>query len=306
MNSAAEPITQPHGGGQAKPSRPVLSAVLITMGTRPEELKRSINSILNQAEPPSEIILVGNGVEVPGLPSEVTQIPLAENIGIPAGRNRGSDAARGDVLVFVDDDGWLADDHVFSHLREEFAAQPDLGIVSFQVADPDGGPGFRRHVPRLRAGDPQRSSDVTTFLGTAYALRKEVLEQCGGLPDVFFYGHEETDLAWRALDHGWRIRYDAQAKIFHPAVLPTRHDLFYRMNARNRVLIARRNLPWILVPFYLGSWTAITVVRVRKVQPLKVWFKGFAEGWRMDPGPRRPMKWKTVVRMTRLGRPPVI
>jgi hypothetical protein len=39
---------------------------------------------------------------------------------------------------------------------------------------------------------------------------------------------------------------------------------------------------------------------------LLVWGRGFVEGWRSDPGPRRPMSWSTVLRMTRLGRPPVI
>lgn len=286
--------------------KPVLSAVLLTMGDRPVELHRSIHSILTQDEPPAEIIVVGNGVDVPDLPPAITNVHLDTNVGIPAGRNAGAQATHGDVVVFVDDDGWLADSEVLTRIRRDFADDPTLGIVSFQVADPAGGPGFRRHVPRLRAGDPNRSSYVTTFLGTAYAMRKTVMDECGGLPDEFFYGHEETDLAWRAIDHGWRIKYDAQAKIFHPATLPTRHDVFYRMNARNRVLIARRNLPLVLIPVYLSTWTVLTVVRVRDPRKLKVWFKGFAEGFTMDPGKRQPMKWRTVARMTRLGRPPII
>ena len=63
----------------------------------------------------------------------------------------------------------------------------------------------RRHVPRLRASDPLRSSRVTTFLGGANAVRTTVFQQVGLLPDEFFYAHEETDLAWRALDAGWMI-----------------------------------------------------------------------------------------------------
>jgi dTDP-glucose pyrophosphorylase len=31
-----------------------------------------------------------------------------------------------------------------------------------------------------------------------------------------------------------------------------------------------------------------------------------AEGWRADPGQRRPISWRTVWRMTAAGRPPVI
>ena len=36
------------------------------------------------------------------------------------------------------------------------------------------------------------------------------------------------------------------------------------------------------------------------------WFGGFAGGWRTPCGPRRPMRWRTVWRLTRLGRPPVV
>ncbi|NEB70713.1 glycosyltransferase family 2 protein, partial [Streptomyces fulvissimus] len=39
---------------------------------------------------------------------------------------------------------------------------------------------------------------------------------------------------------------------------------------------------------------------------LKAWFGGFKEGWTSSAGPRRPMRWRTVWRLTRLGRPPVI
>jgi hypothetical protein len=39
---------------------------------------------------------------------------------------------------------------------------------------------------------------------------------------------------------------------------------------------------------------------------LRAWLTGFVAGWRMDPGQRIPMSWRTAWRMTRLGRPPVI
>jgi hypothetical protein len=39
---------------------------------------------------------------------------------------------------------------------------------------------------------------------------------------------------------------------------------------------------------------------------LRPWFAGFAEGWRIDPGPRRPISLRTAWRMARAGRPPVI
>jgi hypothetical protein len=82
--------------------------------------------------------------------------------------------------------------------------------------------------------------------------------------------------------------------------------MFYRYNARNRVWLARRNLPWPLALTYCAVWVAMTLLRERRPAALKPWFKGFAEGWRKPAGPRRPISWRTAWRMTRTGRPPII
>jgi GT2 family glycosyltransferase len=281
-----------------------VSCVILTMGDRPAELARAVASIASQQGDPADIVVVGNGVPLPAVPGART-VSLLENVGIPAGRNAGVRETSGELVLFLDDDGWLPRTDALDRLRAEFA-DPRLGIVSFRIADPVTGATQRRHVPRLRAGDPLRSGEVTTFLGGASMVRRAVLDQVGGLPDAFFYAHEETDLAWRALDAGWSIRYDAGTEMMHPATSPARHASYYRMNARNRVWLARRRLPWPLVPAYLGVWVALTAARTRDRRLLRTWAAGFVEGWRTDPGERRPMSWRTVARMTRLGRPPVI
>jgi GT2 family glycosyltransferase len=284
-----------------------ISVIILTMGNRPAELERAVASALNQQNADVEVVLVGNGVDVPGTwPDMVTVVRLPENVGIPAGRNRGVEASTGELILFLDDDGWYESADLAAHLRARFTADPKLGIVSFRVRDPEGGPGERRHVPRLRAGDPLRTSEVTTFLGGACAIRREVFEATGGLPENFFYAHEESDLAWQALNAGYHIVYDAECVMFHPAVTPTRHAMFYRLNARNRVWLARRNLPWPVGVAYLGVWVTMTIARERRLAALRPWFGGFREGWRKPAGPRRPIRWRTMWRMTRLGRPPVI
>jgi GT2 family glycosyltransferase len=293
----------------------LLSFVVLTMGNRPVELERAVRSALDQEHVEVEVVLVGNGVDpIPAGTDDssalrdkrVKAVQLPTNVGIPAGRNRGVEESTGEIVVFLDDDGWYRTTRLGTYLRDRFAADPALGIISMRVQDPEGGPGSRRHVPRLRVGDPERSSEVTTFLGGASAMRREVFDAAGGLPERFFYAHEETDLAWQALDHGYRIEYDAAAVMYHPAVLPSRHDMFYRYNARNRVWLAKRNLPWALALAYVGVWLALTVLRERSPKALKPWLRGFAEGWRSPAGARRPIRWSTAWRMTRIGRPPVI
>jgi hypothetical protein len=92
----------------------------------------------------------------------------------------------------------------------------------------------------------------------------------------------------------------------HPAVPNARHATWYRVEARNRVWVARRNLPWPLAAVYLADWILITVLRERRSGGLRAWFAGFADGWKLDPGPRRPISLRTAWRMTRAGRPPII
>ncbi|KUF14434.1 MULTISPECIES: glycosyltransferase family 2 protein [Streptomyces] len=284
------------------------------MGNRPQELRALLDSVAKQDGDRVEVVVVGNGAPVPDVPEGVRTIELPENLGIPGGRNVGIEAFRRDgadgctvdVLLFLDDDGLLAHTDTAELCREAFAADPELGIISFRIADPDTGATQRRHVPRLRASDPMRSSRVTTFLGGANAVRTEVLDEVGGLPDAFFYAHEETDLAWRALDAGWMIDYRADMVLLHPTTAPSRHAVYHRMVARNRVWLARRNLPAALVPVYLGVWLLLTLARRPSRPALKAWFGGFKEGWTSPCGPRSPMKWRTVWRLTRLGRPPVI
>ncbi|MFE9852016.1 glycosyltransferase family 2 protein [Streptomyces sp. NPDC005576] len=288
-----------------------LGAVIITMGNRPVELRALLDSVAAQDGDRIEVVVVGNGAPVPDVPEGVRTVELPENLGIPGGRNVGieafgPDGTDVDVLLFLDDDGRLPRTDTAELCRRAFEADPELGIISFRIADPETGATQRRHVPRLRASDPMHSSRVTTFLGGANAVRTAVLAQVGGLPDAFFYAHEETDLAWRALDAGWLIDYRADMVLDHPATAPSRHAVYHRMVARNRVWLARRNLPAPLVPVYLGTWVVLTLVRRPSVPALKAWFGGFREGWATPCGPRRPMRWRTVWRLTKLGRPPVI
>ncbi|MFC5799971.1 glycosyltransferase family 2 protein [Streptomyces formicae] len=288
-----------------------LGAVIITMGNRPDDLRALLDSVAKQEGDRIEIVVVGNGAQVTDVPDGVRTVELPENLGIPGGRNAGIEAfgpsgTDVDVLLFLDDDGLLPNNNTGELVRQAFTEDPGLGIVSFRIADPETGATQRRHVPRLRASDPMRSSRVTTFLGGANAVRTKVIAQVGGLPDEFFYAHEETDFAWRAVDAGWMIDYRSDMVLFHPTTPPSRHAVYHRMVARNRVWLARRNLPAPLVPVYLAVWIMLTLLRRPTTAALRAWFGGFKEGWTTPCGPRRPMKWRTVWRLTRLGRPPVV
>ncbi|MEV6191232.1 glycosyltransferase [Streptomyces sp. NPDC051920] len=294
---------------------PRIAVAVVTMGNRPVEVDALLTSVAKQDVAPTRIVIVGNGCPLPefaerlGLPGEVTTIELDDNLGCPGGRNVGLSRLREfgdvDVVVELDDDGLLVDADVLRKVRDLYAARPRLGIVGFRIAD-EHGETQRRHVPRVGAKDPMRGGPVTGFLGGGHALSMPMLAETGDWPAEFFFAHEETDLAWRAIDAGWTVLYEPELLLQHPKTSPARHAIYYRVTARNRVWLTRRRLPLVLIPVHLGIWIALTLLRTRSVGGLRAWFGGFAEGLRRSGGERRPMRWRTVWRLTRLGRPPVI
>ncbi|MFD4591366.1 glycosyltransferase family 2 protein [Streptomyces rubiginosohelvolus] len=299
-------------------SAPRIGVSIVTMGDRPQAVEALLASVAMQDVRPTRLVIIGNGTALPDYSSTpglqdldggVTTIELPENLGCPGGRNEGlrrlAEIGDVDVVIELDDDGLLVDKDVFRRVRDHFAADDRLGIVGFRIAD-ETGETQRRHVPRLRAGDPMRGGPVTAFLGGGHAFSMKMLAETGLWPAEFFFTHEETDLAWRALDAGWKVEYDPELLLQHPKTSPARHAVYYRMTARNRVWLARRNLPLPLVPAYLGTWTLLTLARTRDPKGLRAWAGGFVEGVRTPCGERRPMRWSTVWQMTRLGRPPVI
>ena len=298
-----EPAPAPGGAGDG----PTVGVVVLTQGTRPEELGRALASVLAQRNVVVDIVCVGNGWEPQELPAGVRGLGLPQNLGIPAGRNAGVPLTSGEFLFFLDDDEYIESETFVADAIALFAKDRSLGVLQPRVRTIDDSPAPRRWVPRLRKGDPTRSSAVFALIEGAIVIPRSVFEAAGGWADPFFYAHEGIELAWRVWDQGKRAWYAGDLEARHPNVPTTRHTDFYWRNARNRVWLARRNLPYPLVPLYVGMWTGVHLLRgARSPRMLRPWFAGWLAGWREDPGERRPMRWRTVRRMTAAGRPPIV
>ncbi len=53
------------------------------------------------------------------------------------------------------------------------------------------------------------------FVGCAHAIHRDIFEKTGYYPTNFFYGMEEYDLSYRAIDAGFDIVYDDRVIILH-------------------------------------------------------------------------------------------
>jgi hypothetical protein len=287
---------------------PDVSVVVLTTGNRPEQLCEAIGSALSQGDVTVEVVVVANGA----MPSElaiveaegVHLVSTPENVGIPAGRNLGAQHAGAAVLAFLDDDACFARADVLARGVGAMTEDQRLGAIALRIVD-EHGHTARRHVPRIGSRHPDRSGPVTSFLGGAVLIRRAAFEPAGAYAGEFRYAMEETDLALRLIDRGWTIVYDGAPAVLHPRSDPARHAGAARRTMRNRVWLAYRNLPTPLAVVYVANW--LLIATARQPRQLRSLLAGIGDGWRSRPrGQRSPIQWRTVVRLTRLGRPPVV
>jgi GT2 family glycosyltransferase len=287
----------------------VIGCVVLTQGRRPAELAEALAPLApqrGQRGAAMDVVVVGNGWTPAGLPEGVRAVALPEDRGIPAGRNAGVPAVRGELLFFLDDDAALAADDALARVAERFAADPGLGLLQLRVRPRGGGRSPRDWVPRLRVGDPARSSEVTAVWEGAVAMPRAVFEQVGGWPESFRFAHEGVDLAWRVMDAGLRVAYAGDVAVLHPPYVTAPHGYSAFYGARNRVWLARRHLPAPLAVAYVLSFALRTLPLLRSRDRLRAALRGYRAGLREPCGPRRPLRARTLWRMARAGRPPVV
>jgi GT2 family glycosyltransferase len=276
--------------------------VVLTQGGRPDGLSAAVAS-LSAGDSNRPVLVVSNGgggVDVPG--HRVRTLESACNLGVPGGRHLGVQSASAAVIGFLDDDAELRGDP--AEIEFEFGADPRLGAVALRLIDEEGLTS-RRHTPRAGSGDPSESGDVAYFLGGACAIRREAYQQIGGYFTELFYGHEEIELGWRLIDAGWKIRYLADVEVFHPRTEISRHADGWRLTGRNRVWIARRTLPWPVALVHVTVWLVLGAMRAPGRDCRRCYLAGWWSGWRGAVA-RHPIRWRTVVMLVRLGRPPII
>jgi GT2 family glycosyltransferase len=300
-------MSSPHSTSRSSemPASPQLrhdiAVVVLTQADRPAELDRAIASVRAQQRVDPHLVLVVNGAAPPEPDLSDQLIVLPENVGIPGGRNTGAGAVDAELLMFLDDDAELLAPDLLGAVVDRFDADPRLGAMAIRLVDEEGA-SQRRHVPRVGARSAERSGPVTHFIGAACVVRSAAFQEVGGFDSRFFYGMEESDLSWRLLDAGWSIWYSADLTAFHPHTLPSRHEGYARLTARNRLWMAWRSLPGPVFAGHLTTWTVAAVVRGA---PGREVLAGYREAWATRPE-RQPIRWRTVARMTRLGRPPVL
>ena len=279
--------------------------VVLTAGRRPDDLRAAVESLRRQRDVEADIVVVGNGC-APQPMDGVRVIALPVDDGIPAGRNAGVEHVHGELLFFLDDDAEIAEPDALARVARLLAADPRLALVQLAPRARDGGPRSRDWVPRLRVGDPARAGEITVVWEGAVAVRRDVFERVGRWPADFRFVHEGVDLGWRIMAVGHRMLYAGDIAVLHPSPSGAAHGYSYYFGARNRVWLARRHLPLPLGIVYVIAFALRTVPRLKSWRAVQESARGYRDGMRAAGGGRSPLRARTLLRMTRAGRPPIM
>lgn len=242
--------TQPEHGAAAPSAPPLVSCVVITMNRR-EELVRCLESLLAQTHRPLEWIVVDNA-STDGTPALVRQrfpdvqlVELATNQGVAGARNRGAEAARGQIVLFLDDDAQLVSTEAVAHVAPLFAADEKLACVSLLIRDAATGHEESRSIPRRDKRPAVDDYEAAYFCGAGFAVRRDAFAEAGAFWEPLVYSGEELDLSYRLLERGWRIVHSRRIEVLHrhtAAARPSGQYVYF--NLRSRCWVAIRNLPW--------------------------------------------------------------
>lgn len=195
----------------------LVSAVVATVG-RVEEIPRLIRSLEAQTHPPCEVIVVDQNdddrltelfarmdLEVP-----LVHLRTPEEKGASRGRNRGWREAKGDAVIFPDDDCWYPEwllEQMVHHMETTGAE-----IVSGRAADEHGRSINGRF--QKKPGYVDRWNVWLTHIEWMGLYQRSTLEKVGGFSvslgpgaDTPWQCCEAQDIVLRALDAGFTSYY---------------------------------------------------------------------------------------------------
>jgi GT2 family glycosyltransferase len=230
---------------------PLVSIIVLNYKRR-DALLRSLDSVRAQEYAHREIIVVDNHSEddlhdfLPSYAPEVRLIELDQNRGACGGRNAGILAARGEIIVTLDNDIFFESSFEIGQLVETFARRPEIHVVACQLCDAQTGALRVREWchPRSWLEYGQTEFETNYFVEGACAVRSEVYKVAGLYYEPLFIGCEGWDLALRILDHGFRILYDPRIRLRHLMSADTRTpERPYYFYTRNYIWIAYKDYP---------------------------------------------------------------
>ena len=196
-----------------------VSVVLTSLGDRPD-WHAAVDSALESARAcrlEVEVILVWQGEGEPDVPEGVV-VEAIRPVGVSYARNRGAERASAPIVAYIDDDEVV--DPTWVGKVVEGLAGVDAAFGPIEPFGDDGRPHCPTDFGETRVFEPDALPWVVGSGGNM-AFRRQALAELGGFDlrtgtGAIGIAGEETDLIWRLLDGGRRIRWAAEMIVYHP------------------------------------------------------------------------------------------
>ncbi|MHB8383580.1 MAG: glycosyltransferase family 2 protein [Candidatus Binataceae bacterium] len=264
--------------------QPLVSIVILHYQDR-DAFERTLASVCRQSYADREIIVVANGRhdDIRGVlereAPEAQLVQLEANLGACGGRNAGILAARGDIIITLDNDIAFEGNCELGRIVEAFNRYPDIHVLAFKVCDGATGKLLIRGWCHPR--DWKEFSDIefeTNYINEgACAIRREVYERAGLYYEPLFFGTEGWDLALRIMDRGFRMLYVPGVKVRHLTDDKTRPgERQHYSYTRNYIWTAAKDYP-------IGAGVAFLAVKLSMMLYLSIrtgHARAFARGFR--------------------------
>jgi GT2 family glycosyltransferase len=268
------------------PETPLVSVIVLNLNGE-AILAKCLGHLLAQSYTPYEIIVVDNGSSDRSLDilreyqekKNISVVRSRTNLGIPGGRNLWVHHARGDIIAFMDNDGY-ADEEWLSEAVHTLLAQPDIGAVGSLVffacrkiiLNGAGGTmnlqGFGGdlcfNVPYEFAMIPE---DVLYPMGCGMVMKRSALKAVGPLDRLPVKWFDDTELGIRMWKLGYRVAVAKRALVDHDyntsdhlldeQAISRRDYMFHRARIRNALkYYPAANVPrWLLEEARYFRWS---------------------------------------------------
>lgn len=233
------PLLQPAATIMSSTSSTPFVSIIVPTFRRPDVLRQTLRALLRVDYPADrhEIIVVDDG-SGDGTPDVAKALQAGhphlvyetqQNRGVATARNRGASLARGEVLIFNDDDIVVQPSLIHQHLETlaefgdclvnghwEFA--PDLAAALRQTPFGRYRIELEQWVKDNLAKAPLRAGRVEPEAVTAcnLGLRREHFQRVGGFDEDFpFAGYEDQEFSLRAGALGYRFVYNYDLQLWH-------------------------------------------------------------------------------------------
>lgn len=139
----------------------------------------------------------------------------------PQGRaiNKGVAESRGEILLILDDDSRLADEHVFQRLVSTLDGDASIGMAGASIVLPPDASGFQRRAamqfPRFHTPVVDTVTDSDLACHGCCAIPRRVFIEVGGEREDILRGLD-PDLRVRLRGVGYRVVLAPNARIHHP------------------------------------------------------------------------------------------